>query len=74
MKKNFDKEKLSMYRSMLPYGTLKLVSERSGLSRMAVYDYFSGRTCSRRAESAVLEIIAELKKEREEKLKAAGLL
>lgn len=69
-----DIEKLNFYKSKLPHGTIKIVSERAGVTGQAVTNYLKGRNSSLRIENAILDIIAELKAERDNKLKKAGLL
>jgi len=74
MKTDTNKQKLELYNSNLPRGYKKKIAERVGVSTISVSSFFSGKNNSERIENTVLEVIAELKKERNEKLRAAGLL
>lgn len=69
MKKVPTKEKLETYRAMLPYGTLKIVAERVGVTGQAVTNFLNGRNGSVRIENAILDVIAEVEAERNERLK-----
>jgi hypothetical protein len=70
---NERKELLKLYSSQLPRNTKHIVAERIGISRQSVSCFFAGKNKSRRTEIEVLKLIAELKSEREELLKKAGL-
>jgi len=74
MKASIDKKTLELYQCYLPHGYKKKVAEKAGVSTISVSNFFTGKNKSERIESAILEVIAELKKERKEKLRAAGLL
>lgn len=74
MKKSVTNEKLEFYRAMLPYGTIKIVAERAGVTGQAVTNFLNGRNGSYRIENTILDIIAELQAERKERLKKAGIL
>ena len=72
--KNDINNSIEAYESMLPHGAKNEIAIRAGVTRQAVSQFFSGRTRSRRIEDATLLYIAELKREREIKLRNAGLL
>jgi transcriptional regulator with XRE-family HTH domain len=65
---------IEAYKSMLPHGSMSRIAERAGVTRQTVSQFFSGRIHSRRVESAILDYLAELKNEREIKLRKAGIL
>lgn len=67
-------EILAIYRTSLPYGARIKISQKAGVSITSVHSFFSGRLKSERIEKAVLEYIADLRKERERLMKEAGLL
>ena len=67
------KERLLLYRSMLPRGYMKFIAHKVGVTPMSVSHFLKGRNESYKIENAILDTIADLKKERAEKLKAAGL-
>ena len=69
-----DSETLGLYRSMLPYGAQKEIAGRIGVRDASICDFLAGRIYSRRIEDAVLDYIAEVRADRQAKLKAAGLL
>lgn len=73
MKKVANKEKLEIYRSLLPYGAQKEIATKLGVSVQAVCNYLKGRQGSERIETAILEKIAEVKEARQRLLKRAGL-
>jgi Bacterial regulatory proteins, lacI family. len=62
------------YKKLIPYGYKSVVAERAGVSRQSVTAFLNGKTCSKKIEDAVLDVLAELKTERENKLRKAGLL
>ncbi len=66
-----DREK---YKSLLPYGYKAVVAERAGCSRQTVSAFFKGKTNSKKVEDAILDIVAELKEQREVKMRKAGLI
>lgn len=74
MKKTVTNEKLEFYRAMLPHGTIKITAERAGVTTQSIRNFLNGRNESLRVENAILDIIAELQAERNERLKKAGLL
>lgn len=74
MKNTVNSETLNRYRSQLPYGTMMLIAQKAGVSRQSVSAFLTGKSYSRNIELATLDIISELKKERETKLRKAGLL
>ena len=65
---------IEVYKSMLPHGSMSRIAERAGVTRQMVSQYFSGRSHSQRIENAILDYLAETKKERDAKLRKAGLL
>ena len=71
---HLDNETLRKYRSMLPHGYINILAKRSKVSRLSVSNFLAGRYNSKKIEDTVLDVIAELVKERNKKLKAAGLL
>lgn len=62
------------YKRLIPYGYKSIVAERAGVSKQSVSAFIQGKTCSKRIEDAILDVLAELKAERDEKLRKAGLL
>ena len=74
MKITVDPATLRAYRLQLPHGTQVLIAKRAGVSRQSVSAFLSGKSYSRNIELATLDIIAKLRKEREIKLRNAGLL
>lgn len=74
MKNKPDAETLALYRSMLPHGAQKEIAQRAGVRDASVCDFLAGRMHSWRIENAVLDYIAEVRADRQAKLKAAGLL
>ncbi|MDL2319907.1 hypothetical protein LJC45_02105 [Alistipes sp. OttesenSCG-928-B03] len=65
---------VEVYKSMLPFGAISIIADRAGVSRQSVHAYLSGKSRSQRIEDATLNYLAELRKERKQKLKKAGLL
>ncbi|WP_370860942.1 hypothetical protein [Parabacteroides faecis] len=62
------------YESLIPYGYKSVIAERSGVTRQTVSAFFKGRTNCKKIEDTILDVIAELKNQKEAKLKKAGLL
>ena len=62
------------YEELLPYGYKSAIAKRAGCTRQTVSAFFKGRSKSKKIEDAILEILAELKLEREEKMRNAGLI
>lgn len=67
-------ETLELYRSLLPYGSQRVIASQIGVRESSVSDFLAGRMYSRRIEEAVLDCIADIRATREAKLKKAGLL
>ena len=65
---------VKVYNSMLPHGAKNQIAKRAGVSRQSVNSFFKGKTKSKRIEDATLDYLADLKEERESKLRKAGLL
>jgi len=61
-------------RGLLPHGSGIIIAEMAGVSKISVTKWFSGKNSSRRIEDAALKLLSRLKRDRERKLKAAGLL
>lgn len=62
------------YESLLPYGYKSIVAKRANVTPQTVTSFFKGCTRNKRIEDAILEILSELKEERDVRLKKAGLL
>lgn len=62
------------YESLLPYGYKSIIAKRANVTPQTVTAFFKGRTNNKRIEDAILEILSELKEERDIQLKKAGLL
>jgi len=58
----------------LPHGSGRLIAEESGISSVSISGWFNGRKPAARVENAILDYYIKYKNERDEKLKAAGLL
>lgn len=69
-----DSETLALYRSMLPYGAQKEIAIRIGVREASISDFLAGRLHSWRIENAVLDYIADVRADRQAKLRKAGLL
>lgn len=74
MKNLRSKEMRELYRSLLPHGAQVKIAQKLGVTPTAVSQFLQGKHGSERIENAVLDMIAELKAERENKLRKAGLL
>ena len=61
-------------RQLLPYGSGITIAKRVGVTEVAVTSWFSGKTNSHRIESAALKLLSKLSRERELRMKKAGLL
>jgi len=61
-------------RGFLPQGSVKKIAEMAGVSRGAATYWFSGKLNSRRIEDAAVKLLTRLNRDRERKLKEAGLL
>lgn len=73
MKKVVNKEKLDLYRSMLPYGSQIKIAEKTGISQVSISNFLRGRNKSSIVEQAILEELAEIRKERQKLYKKAGI-
>lgn len=73
MKNQSRKEMLAAFSEALPHGTIKRAAEKAGVHNTAVSGFLKGRNESLRIEFAVLKVIAEIRKEREQLMKEAGL-
>lgn len=59
---------------MLPYGAIKEIIAETGIHRNSITNFLAGKHNNYEVEKAILRKIAEIRKEREELLKEAGLL
>lgn len=66
--------RLQIYRSKLPHGTKKEIATKVGVSPQAVNNFLKGRNKSLRIENAILEKLAELRRDENLRMKKAGLL
>lgn len=73
MEKKSNSDILEIYRKSLPHGYIKKIAKESGVTVASVQCFLRGKTKSQKIELAILRKIAELKEEREELLKRAGL-
>lgn len=62
------------YKELLPHGYQSLVAERAGVTRQVVSRFVNGRSTNIKVELAILDVLSELKAEREEKMIKAGLV
>ena len=65
---------LEQYRSMLPHGSKNVVAARAGVTTQSISMFLRGDMYSKRIEDAILGYVAELNKDRQAKLRKAGLL
>lgn len=65
---------LKQCKEMLPHGMMKIIAKKAGVTTMSVSYFLRGRNKSIRVEKALLEVLAELRMERERLMKDAGLL
>jgi predicted transcriptional regulator len=72
MENKLRKEMLAAFSEALPHGTVKRVAEKAGVHNTAVSGFLKGRNQSLRIEFAVLQVIAEIRKERERLMREAG--
>jgi len=61
-------------RTLLPHGSIMKIAEMAGVSRCAATYWFSGKLNSRKIEDAAVKLLTRLNRDRERKLKAAGLI
>ena len=73
MKAIVNREAPERYKSELPFGSGRKIAERAGVSPNSVTAFLKGRNKSYRIEKVVLEYIAELRAERKQLMKKAGL-
>jgi hypothetical protein len=73
MKNVLRKEMLVAFREALPHGAIKMVAKKAGVHSTAVSGFLKGKNQSLRIEFAVLQVISEIRKERERLIKEAGI-
>jgi len=61
-------------RDLLPQGSVKKIAEMAGVSCTSASNWFSGKKNSLKIEDAAVKLLTRLNRDRERKLKAAGLL
>jgi len=61
-------------REQLPHGAFTEIAKKSHFSQCTISFWFSGKSNSSKAENIILDYYIKYKNERDEKLKAAGLL
>lgn len=74
MSQAISKETADLYRRSLPRGYQKKIAGAIGVSPIAVSQFLAGKHASKRIEEAILKTIAELREERAELLRNAGML
>jgi hypothetical protein len=72
MKNNSRKEMLASFSEALPHGAIKRVAEKAGVHSTAVSGFLKGKNQSLRIEFAVLQVIGEIRRERERLMNEAG--
>ena len=69
-----DYEDRRKIRRQLPMGSCLKISKMAGVSPSSVSRWFGGKRNIQRVENAVLKLLAKLNRERDRKMKAAGLI
>lgn len=72
MENKLRKEMLVAFSEALPHGCVNRVAEKAGVHHTAVSAFLKGRNKSLKIEFAVLQVIAEIRQERERLMKEAG--
>ena len=67
-------EILDLYKSELPYGYAAVISKKAGVNVMTVTNFFAGRSKNLKVEYAILKYLRELREEKENLMKEAGLI
>lgn len=73
MKKVINKEKLEVFRSLLPQGSQVEIAKELGVTVQSVSQFLKGKNKSERIETAILEKIAEVREKKLKLYKRAGL-
>ena len=73
MKKGVNKEKLEVFRSLLPHGSQLEIAKELGISVQAVSQFLKGKSKSEQIEIAILKKIAEVRERKLSLYKKAGL-
>ncbi len=58
-------------KTLIPRGYGKIIAKRAGVTPKSVSNYLTGRTESLNIETAALEVVSELKKQRSKLIKSA---
>lgn len=74
MEKYITDETLAKYRELLPYGSIKEIANKVGVTPVAVGQFLKGKSKNFLIEREILKVIIEVQTERNKLLKQAGIL